>query len=200
MHFALEVLLDTTLVNSSDGKTGSNSRKVFLVYRTFENAVCIPLWSVPSHCFSIWKVRIDCKEHFITGHLVCVGHWGFGREHFIFWSSRCQIMQDDFLDQQESHAHGALLSMFCVVSRQMALTLIPWSFASLLHHIYREEDCMLRSTFTLICKFETTLRSQSSKVVALTLPCFNLILISFILFYNKWMFILKYKTDFSFCL
>lgn len=59
---------------------------------------------------------------------------------------------------------------------------------------------MLRATFTLICKFETTLRSQSSKVVALTLPCFNLILISFILFYNKWMFILKYKTDFSFCL
>lgn len=61
---------------------------------------------------------------------------------------------------------------------------------------------MLRATFTLVCKFQTTLRSQSSQVVVLMLPCFNLILISFILFYNKRMFLHKYKTDFffSFCL
>lgn len=57
---------------------------------------------------------------------------------------------------------------------------------------------MLRAMFTVICKFKTTLRSQSSKVVVLMLPCFNLILISFILFYNKWMFLHKYKTDFFF--
>lgn len=59
---------------------------------------------------------------------------------------------------------------------------------------------MLRATFTLICKFETTLRSQSSKVVALMLPCFNLILISFILFYNKWMFLHKILNRFFFFL
>lgn len=55
---------------------------------------------------------------------------------------------------------------------------------------------MLRATFTWTCKLKTTLRSQSSKVVVLMLPCFNLILISFILFYNKWMFLHKYKPDF----
>lgn len=100
------------------------------------------------------------------------------------------------VDQQESCAHG----VFCLVSSQMAPTLIPWSFASLLHPIYKEGDSMLRATFTWICKLKTTLRSQSSKVVVLMLPCFNLILISFILFYNKWMFLHKYKPDFFFFL
>lgn len=100
-------------------------------------------------------------------------------------------------DQQESCAHG----VSCVVSSQMAPTLTPWSFAFLLHPIYREEDGMLRATFTWICKLKATLHSQSSKVVVLMLPCFNLILISFILFYNKWMFLHKYKPDFFyFCL
>lgn len=57
---------------------------------------------------------------------------------------------------------------------------------------------MLKATFTWICKLKTTLCSQSSKVVVIMLPCFNLILISFILFYNKWMFLHKYKPDFFF--